>query len=130
MAARVANSNWSVTNAPAVNVIASVTKAAAGANRRNVCLSLDASITINTAVGAAPGSFLVVLRDGATGAGTILWSSRCYFSLGAAFSDISKIQAQGLFIVGSVNTPMTLEFQAAGGTNVFETVAMTGFVIQ
>lgn len=113
---------WSLTHQPAVATRATITRAAV-VNARHVCRSISASIAVDPA--NAPANFILNLRDGATGAGTILWSRRlAVFDLvngGSVGVDIA-----GLNIVGSENTAMTLEFTAAPGGASFQTVAITG----
>ena len=97
---------WDVQNTPAAATQATASKAAV-ANMRHVCKSISASI----AAGAtAQTPIRLVLRDGATGAGTIRWSKK----LSAPVNGLATIDVTGLAIVGSVNTAMTLEFAAAG----------------
>lgn len=112
---------WSVTHTPAANTQATISRAAGAAGVRHVCKSITVS-GIGLAA-AAEASVLVNLRDGATGAGTILWSQRIYIPAGGQ----NGFSIAGLNIVGSAATAMTLEFAAAGGANTFESVAMTGY---
>lgn len=118
--------NWSVTDAPLPLAQATVTRAAA-AGQRHVCTSITASLTDSSANGDDP---LVLLRDGATGVGTILWQTRlsALFDPAAAGGNyIDRVALSGLNIVGSVNTAMTLEFVAASAADMQQTVALTGF---
>lgn len=112
--------DWSVTHAPAANTIATITRAAGGAGVRHKCTSIMAALT--AAGAAATPALTIVLRDGATGVGTILWSATHMAGLG--FAD--EVSLAGLNIVGSANTAMTLEFSAAPGAGNFASVAMTG----
>jgi hypothetical protein len=66
----------------------------------------------------------VNLRDGASGAGTILWSMTLLKQIGDA---PTVLAFSGLSIVGSVNTAMTLEFSAAGVAASLQSVSLTGF---
>lgn len=90
---------------------------AADAGGRHVCKSVTASIA---ATGTASGPEVVVLRDGATGAGTVLWSC----ALSAPANGTANISVP-MNVIGTKNTAMTLEFVAAGAANTFETVAIT-----
>lgn len=110
---------WAIQHTPAAATQATITRAAGGAGVRHVCRSVTCSILAT----AAQGQIILNLRDGATGAGTILWSSQ--FSLGAASSD--RITLSGLNIVGSGNTAMTLEVAAAPAATNFASVALTGY---
>lgn len=116
-------SDWTQVHTPAANTQATTTKAAGGGSVRHVCTGL----TVILAAGAtAPTAtnLLVNLRDGASGAGTILWSATISIpNIAGAMNGISR---SGLFIRGTANTAMTLEFAAAAGANTIESVAMEG----
>lgn len=111
---------WSQANLPGL-AAASTTTRAAVAGVRHVCTAI--TCTFSTAAAAQSGAMDFVLRDGVSGAGTILWGQR--FLL-----DVNKnIQwvLTGLNIVGSVNTAMTLEMVAAGVAGSVGTVTLTGY---
>lgn len=110
---------WAIQHTPAAATQATISRAAGGAGVRHVCRS----ITCSVAAVNAQGQIIVNLRDGATGAGTILWSAQ--FILAAGTSD--RITLTGLNIVGSANTAMTLEVAAAPAAGNFASVALTGF---
>lgn len=118
--------DWTKTHGPAANTPATCTQAAAGAGKRNVCTGLTVMLVSNT---VAPAAAAVVVRliDGASGGTTYLWEMR--LSLPATAGAASGAVRENLFIVGSPNTAMTLEFSAAGGANTFESVSMEGAVI-
>lgn len=117
--------NWSITHAPAANTQATISRAAVNGSR-HICTSISA--TLSAQATATSGDVQVNLRDGATGAGTILWSQTVRVGgAGGAIADRAILQLSGLSIVGSNNTAMTLEFSAAGGANTFESVALTGY---
>jgi hypothetical protein len=67
----------------------------------------------------------VNIRDGATGAGTVLWTLRIPIVVTTLTS--REIFLDNLHIVGSLNTAMTVEFSAAGGANTNEIVNMAGY---
>lgn len=113
---------WTITVAAAVNVTATVTKAAGGAGVRHVLTSLRGVVN---AVAAQTTPLVLVVRDGATTAGTILWQSKVTALIGTD----GVIDATGLSIVGSANTAMCIEFTAAGTTNNFETISGTGYSV-
>lgn len=113
---------WSLTHTPAVGVRATSTRASVP-NARHVCRSITATLSVAVADVAVAG-VLVNLRDGATGAGTILWSDR--LAIIDAAGGLAKVAISGLNIVGSLNTAMTLEFAAAPGAASFESVAWSG----
>jgi hypothetical protein len=113
--------NWAINHTPAAATQATITRAAGAAGVRHVCTGI--SFTFN-AVNAEAGTFLVNLRDGATGAGTILQSWRVGpFAAGASIVH-SK---DGLNIPGSAATAMTMEFAGAPAAGNFESVDMTGY---
>lgn len=100
---------------------ASVSAPAAGVGRRNICQSVSATVGRISAA----GSFRLNLRDGATGAGTILAS----WEIGVPNTgDSNSIQLAGLFIMGSANTAMTLEFAANAAANI-QSVALVGIIV-
>lgn len=116
----VAVNYWAVNHVPATATQATITQAAPGAGLRNVCKG----ITVSVAAGAsAQTPVIAVLRDGATGAGPILWA--CALSAAANFCGTISVEVD---IKGSPNTAMTLEFTAAGVTASQETVAMSGVI--
>lgn len=120
-------STWTVTHSPAVNTQAIATKAAGGGTVRHVMTAMTACVH---ALAAAVGqnSLTVQLRDGASGAGTVLWT--WYFSVEVTDESrhIPCVTMSGLNITGSPNTAMTLEFTAGSVfANVAETVSMAGY---
>lgn len=99
---------WSVPSAPAVSLQASASKAAGAAGVRHVCTDIEFGFSAGTAVAAA--TVTVNLRDGVTGAGTILKTWQ--FALPAATVAPFSINLSGLSIPGTAATAMTLEFSA------------------
>lgn len=116
--------DWAVKHVPAANTVATISKAAV-ATQRHVCTSITASVSSDGA--PTPATLVVNLRDGATGAGTIVYAFS--LSLVATSGDAAVYGLSGLNIIGTLNTAMTLEFAAAGGANTYETVAMTGYSV-
>jgi hypothetical protein len=116
--------NWSINHVPAAATQATISRAAGGAGVRHVCTSIGAVLIIPPAVNQP--AIQLNLRDGATGAGTILWSQQ--FGIGAALAagGQQQVNLSGLKIVGSANTAMTLEFTAAGAATTLQSVALTG----
>lgn len=109
---------FNLTSAPAAAVVATVTQAAAGAGRRNVCRNIAASVFNAVGLTYAP----LVLRDGATGVGAILWRTDIA-------KDLEAFAIGDLLIIGTANTAMTLEFTVSGGGAENQTVALGGYVI-
>jgi hypothetical protein len=118
--------DWSVVHTPAANTQATATKAAGGASLRHICTGITVVLAADTTAPAAV-VLTVELRDGATGAGTIVWQGR--ISLPAVAGAMSGIVVPNLHIRGTANTAMTLEFSAAGGANTFQSVTMTGVTV-
>lgn len=114
---------WTVVHTPSAATAAIAAKAAGGAGVRHICRGIHASI----ACGAnAQTPILLVLRDGATTAGTIIWSKK----LSAPANSVANIDITGLAIVGSENTAMTLEFAAAGVAASEQDCTLTGVTLQ
>lgn len=115
---------WSVTHAPASNTQATASRAAGGLGIKHRCTALSARISAGTTAPAATTGTLN-LRDGASGAGTVLasWS----VSLASAAAAKDEVVLSDINIVGSANTAMTLEFAAAGGATTLESVNLVGF---
>ena len=112
--------SWTVNNTPAVNTQATASKAAR-ANARHVCTGITATL----ATGSAATTIVSVnLRDGASGAGNVLWTGVLSAPVNTS---APPIELSGLQIMGSVNTAMTLEFSGAGGATSQESVSLQGF---
>jgi len=111
---------FALTNVAGIGVAASLTQPAGGAGRKNVARFIYANIN-RTAAGNA---FTVVLRDGATGVGTIIWT----FTLGGSTSSPDQSIQSPVFIIGSANTAMTLEM-TAGDADAGCGVGLFGIVI-
>lgn len=110
---------WSLTHAPAADTVATVTRGAPGAGAYNVIKSITADLT---AVAAITAPLTLVVRDGASGVGAIIWSRR----LTAPAGETKSVEMDGLNIVGSEDTALTVEFTAAPGATNFETISVTG----
>jgi len=115
-------STWSRTNTPAANTQATASIAAGGGTVRHVATSITWCLATDTAT--AVGPIAINLRDGATGAGTIIRSWYVNISLA---EESRCVDLSGLNMTGSANTAMTLEFAAAGGAATLETVSFTGY---
>lgn len=112
---------WAIAHAPAANTQATISRAAGAAGVRHVCKSITGSVLGLAA--AAETTVSLRLRDGATGAGTILWEQTVL----VAVSQQNGFALTDLNIFGSAATAMTLEFSAAGGANTTESVALSGY---
>lgn len=118
---------WTALHVPATATQATISKAAGAAGVRHICTSITATLAAGASALAAGAPLTVNLRDGATGAGTVLWTSIINIPANAAESN--TITISGLSIVGTAATAMTLEFAAAGGTNSYQSVSMTGYSV-
>lgn len=110
---------WAVSIEAAVSAQATVTRAAGGAGVRHVCRSLHFSL----AAVAAQTIIYARVRDGAAGAGTILWSQGVVVPAGSNFT----VALSGLNLVGSANTAMTFEWSGAPVATNFQTAGGSGY---
>lgn len=120
---------WVATAAPSAGSVASASGAATAGLKRVVdCIAFSAESS-GGAVTAAAG--LVSVRDGATGAGTIIWPYAVAHQVaaGAGLQTVLPHTICGLNLAGSTNTAMTIEFDA-GITNELQRVAISGYFSQ
>lgn len=112
---------WAVTHLPATATKATISKGA-NASGRHVCTGYISSMAV---AGTTCTTVLTwSIRDGATGAGTVLWSGAMQqFVTGQDHNNSQN----GLALIGTANTAMTIEFSAAGTTATQQTVSMQGF---
>lgn len=117
---------WTTYHAPVANTQATITQAAAANTAKQHVL--DCIVAKITATAGAPAAATVnlLVRDGATGVGTILFQYPMSQQATAGASGDS-IWTCGLNIVGTANTAMTVEFSAAGGANTLESVFIRGY---
>lgn len=116
--------NWYVTHAPAAAAQATASKAAGAAGVRHVCTGF----TVTLAGGAAaPTAALVTvnLRDGATGAGTIISTLTLAVTAVAGMCVVHHVGPLNVF--GTAATAMTVETSAATGANVSASVTLYGY---
>lgn len=117
--------DWATGSLPAVNVVASASRAAGGAGVRNICTSITATLISSSTVANAATTGTVVLRDGPTANGAILWAAQMALPATAG-SAAAPINLGGLNIRGSANTTMCLEFLSASGASTQQCVSITG----
>jgi len=115
--------SWAINNLPAVSTRATISRAAGAAGVSHVCTGLSFGFSATTPLGAIV-TVTINLRDGATGAGTVLWAWQ--FTLPAAVISPFQLSLSGLNFVGSAATAMTLEFGALV-TNLLEFVTLSGY---
>lgn len=111
---------WGIMHQPGATTAATISKAAV-AGVRHVATGFVACIA---AVAAQP-DIKVVLRDGATGAGTILWTARLSSTAGTA----QCVSSPPLNIVGTAATAMTLETVTAPASTNSATVSLSGYSV-
>ena len=116
---------WTQISAPAAAAQATTSKAAGAAGVRHVA----DCVTIALSAIAAPTATAVSvnLRDGATGAGTVIWTQT--LAAPASTGNFATTSICGLNLIGSSATAMTLEF-SAGIASVSESVALSGYDVE
>lgn len=119
----VAPGNWSVVSNPAAGSQASASRSAGATGVRHVanCVTFSSGSIVAPVLTA----LTVNLRDGASGAGTIIWTHEVVISA-ATGEDTPPVSVCGLNIVGSAATAMTLEWSAALA-NLSEAVSLSGY---
>lgn len=113
-------SEWAIQHQPAAAAAATITRAAEPGMRH-----VARSVTVCVGPTAAQPSLIFNLRDGTSGAGTILWAVRV-----SGIVNYSNCVTQTMNVIGTVNTAMTLESAAAPAATNFATVALTGYTTQ
>lgn len=117
---------WTEYHAPAVNTQATKSKAAGAAGVRHVCTWVSFTLAQNS-TGSAQTLIAFNLRDGATGAGTILASWT--MALPATACECRTFSLTGLCIPGTAATAMTLETATAPASQTAASVAFGGFSV-
>lgn len=113
---------WTITSTPAAATQATATRAVGATGVFHVATTLTWGLT----GGALQTPLDINLRDGATGAGTIL---RTWKAAIPAANNAINHSLSGLAIIGSTATAMTIEFDAAGAATIEQTVSLTGFSV-
>lgn len=110
---------WSIIGNVAFSTatLATATKAAGGAGVRHVARTAHFSVG-----GAASGTLEIMIRDGATAAGTIIWAG----ILVSSTNDSVQVTVN-LNLFGTANTAMTIEFHSAGLAGSIEVCTLTGY---
>lgn len=121
-----AGNYWDAQHVPAANTQATATKTTAGSGVRNVCTGFTVTLC---ATSSAPSAvqLTVAVIDGSSGGTTYLWRSA--ISLPAVAGAITSFVRSGLWLVGTADTGLTIEFSAAGGANTQESVTMEGTTV-
>jgi hypothetical protein len=116
------SSRWTVISNPAASSQATASIAAEASVRHVVdCVSFSAVAVVAPVLTA----LTINVRDGATGAGTVLWTFQV-MSPAATGQAVVPHSICGLNLVGTTNTAMTLEFSALL-TNLIESVSISGY---
>jgi len=119
-------SRWVVNSSPATSSQGSAS-IAAEANVRHVADGVCFSAAAAGAIAAT--SITVTIRDGASGAGTVLRTFQTAIPVAAASGQQEVAPfctPAGMGLVGTTNTAMTAEF-SAGVTNLNESISITGY---
>jgi hypothetical protein len=118
-------SRFTVVSTPAAGTVASASIAAEASVRHvldHICFSAQATGAVGaTALG-------VIVRDGATGAGTALlqFTVAVPVAAGTGQQEVAVFCSPAMDLVGTTATAMTAEFNA-GVTNLVESVTLTGY---
>jgi hypothetical protein len=112
-------STWSITNTASAGT-PTVSKASGGGTVRHVATSITVCVG---AAGTAQPVVQVNLRDGGTGAGTIIRA----WQLAAPVNTSVCSDLSGLNMTGSAATAMTIEFGAATAAATQASVTLTGY---
>lgn len=109
---------WSITHAPAAAAQATISRASAGVGLKNVMLGF--MITIIASGATTAETVIINIRDGATGAGTVLWSMAIEVPTLAGAGSVpgSPFGMNNIYLVGTAATAMTIETSAAPGANI------------
>lgn len=113
--------HWTLHGNDTVNPV-SLTRAAV-AGTRHVLRTILAVFGAGSGIAASRFVHLYV-RDGASGAGGILWEA--FVSVPNAAGSCTIVELSGLSVVGSVNTAMTVEFSASFA-DTYESISATGY---
>src|SRR6266568_4914544 len=117
---RPVSGQFSLTHTPVAATQATISAASAGASNKNVASAISFSIY----TGATAQTIIVIaLRDGASGAGTILWSKSCALAASSFWTENVTLPD----LQGTAATAMTLEFSAAGVANSVQSVNLMGY---
>jgi len=111
--------NWSVNHTPAVSTQASAARAASGAGKVHVATNCSGSISTI----AAQTNITLALRDGATGAGTVMWS----LTIICPISSPCLLTSGVINLPGTASTAMTCEWSGAPVATNFAVATLTGY---
>jgi hypothetical protein len=115
---------WELNSNPAAAAQATVSKAAV-AGVQHVAVGISGSLVVTTTL-AAGATVALNLRDGATGAGAVLWTQEIGLPNGAVAGQSIPVDFTGLNVGGTVGNAMTLEF-AGGIASIQQSVTLIGY---
>lgn len=118
---------WTITNFPATNTAATATQAAP-TNGLTTGQTLRLRALMVTLSAGATQSAVVrfVVRDGASGVGTVLMDGS--LSVGANFGQSERLT--GIDLRATAGNALTVEFTAGGGATTQETVWAQGDIVE
>jgi hypothetical protein len=121
--------NWAASSHPAVGTLASASQAAGGAGVRHVCSGFAFSWASDGTANGAAQQVTVVIRDGATGAGTILGQWPLSYTTTTPLDPPNRgfFALSGLNLVGSAATAMTAEFIGTASSHELYGAAVFGY---
>jgi hypothetical protein len=111
---------WAIFNQPGAATQATTNRPAVASTKH-----VAKSITVCISAVAAQPDIIFNLRDGASGAGTVVWTVRL-----AAVAGTSQCQTANFTIIGSNNTAMAVESAVAPAATNFASVSLSGYDIQ
>lgn len=120
--------DWGVSHCPAVNVQATITRAAAAPDGSRLVSNVLTGLTVMLVAGStAPSAATVTVAviDGASGGSSYVWGPARLAIPGVAGASTGIVR-NGLFLVGTPGRAMTIEFSGAAGGFTFESVEMSG----
>lgn len=117
---------WNISNYPAVATQATVSFVPSASQIAQNQVPRLRALLFSLAAGATPGTPLeCVVRDGASGTGTIIFSG----TLAAPADGSGLIYLSGLDLRPSVGNAITIEFTAAGAATTQESVWAQGDIV-
>jgi len=118
---RPGSQDTSAFSTPGAAAQASASLAATGATQRWICTSISATLAAGATAQAA--QIFLNLRNGASGAGAIIWSKSVILPVNGLW----EVDLTDLSIPGAYGAAMTLEFSGGGAAGTFESVAVTAY---
>ena len=118
--------SWTAQDAANEDTVATCSKAADVANRRNVCTGLTVMFTAGPTA-PTPIMLRVRLIDGGATDTTYLWST--WLALPAVAGASTGVVNLPCWKVGSAGKAMTLQFEGPGGAYTYQAVAMEGTIL-